>query len=94
MTHIKYSLKIYNAKGEELSHLQDLDSFPRFQVGDEFDLRFFDGYCDPGDRGIVVDASYHHGGDNAHPELVLHIVIHDEPTGAKDERRKRLLRGH
>jgi len=89
MIHIKYSLEIYDAKGEQLSNLTDLDSLPRFQLGDEFDLRFFDGTCDPDDRAIVTDAFYIHGGDTKHPTLALHIRIADEPMNAKDERRQR-----
>jgi hypothetical protein len=89
MTHIKYSLEIYDSKGEQLSNLHDLDSLPRFQVGDEFDLYFFDPLCDPGDRAIVSDACYFHGGDAKQPTLSLHIRIHDEPLNAKDKRRER-----
>ena len=96
MKKIKYSLTISDDTDRNnpdqkptIHELTNLDSLPRFEVGDWFDDFFFNPTCDLGWRAIVTDARYLFSGDRENPEIELALHIREETVIEQSERRSK-----
>ena len=91
MKKIKYEINFYDQKGNRLRDgWSNLDSLPRFQVGDYIDDYFFNSMCDVGWRAIVVDAHYAFLINEGNPEITLSPRLREE-TGIEQSQRLRKL---
>jgi hypothetical protein len=87
---VKYALEIYSEDDKKtLSTLKNLDSLPRFEVGDHVDEWFFNRTCDVGWRAIVTDVVYFWPGTTAKPELMLKLKIRSGNGNEQSERLKK-----
>jgi hypothetical protein len=86
MKKAQYALSICG-NDENLAELTDLESLPRFEIGDHFAYHFFDRTCDLGWRAVVTDAFYEFSGTQLKPAIKLCLRIREETVGEQSERR-------
>ena len=98
MRKVKYSLTIHDHakdrnpdKRQRTHHLTDIESLPRFQVGDQIDQHFFNPTTDLGWRYVVTDACYFFGGGQENPEIKLVLHIQEEPSQSHTERQNKMM---
>lgn len=96
MNKIKYILTIYDFtdrnepdKTPREYKITNLDSLPRFEVGDFFDDWFFNPTCDRGWRAIVTDAFYVFSGTKSNLGIELILKIREETIAEQSERQSK-----
>jgi hypothetical protein len=76
MIHIKYSLTIFDeTEKKDCGTLHNLESLPRFEVGDHIGYNFFNPACDDPWRAIVTDSLCCFSGGPDRPELRVRLRI-------------------
>jgi hypothetical protein len=91
MKKIKYGIRIYDENGNNQKlDWRDLESLPRFEVGDYIDEYFFNPMCDNGWLSIVVESHYHFSINEGKPEIELTLRIRSETGHEQGERLRKL----
>lgn len=76
MIHVKYSLTIYDeTEKKDFGTLHNLESLPRFEVGDQFDYEFFNPTGENLCRAVVTDVLQCFSGSPDRPELRVRLRI-------------------
>ena len=92
---IQYNLSIYDEQGsKEFLDWEDLDSLPRFQVGDQFDAYFFEQISDAGQRVVVTDARYAFRQESDRNLIRLSLRVRLETPLEEADRQRAFLAAH
>jgi hypothetical protein len=86
---IKYSLSIFDEQdNHEFLDWSEVDSLPRFEVGDSLGALFFMPMADVGQRVIVTDVKYSFISSSGDNSIRLSLRVRSETTQEEDDRQR------